>query len=97
MIAEGITWFFLWLFAQGVFHKLSAPRYYQQLMGRYVGAAVGNRAPIAVALLAMSTMQSGSMDGWAVIESAMVALAAIVVYQISGQIIRHAQWMEGGD
>lgn len=170
MIAEGIAWFLLWLFAQGVFHKLSAPRYYQQLMGRYLGTAVGTVAPFAaalveisivvallcadfrwaglaaaaacllayaglmagqifnggagmdcgcagpqqgigldwalvlrngvcagLALLAMSRAEHGAAGLWAALASALVALVAIALYQVSGQIIRHAQWMEGGD
>ena len=51
IISDGLAWFLVCLFCQAAFHKLGAPRYYSQLMTRYVGRLGGGLAVWLVALL----------------------------------------------
>ena len=49
VIANGLAWFLVWLFAQAAWHKFATPRFYRQLMAQYLGRA-GSK--VAVRLVA---------------------------------------------
>ncbi len=64
IIANGLAWFLVWLFAQAAVHKLGAPQYYRQLMTRYAGYAGGGIAVWLVAALEMAIAVALLLPQW---------------------------------
>ena len=97
VIGNGLAWFLVCLFAQAAVHKLGAPRYYRQLMTRYVGAVGGGLAVWLVAALEAGIALSLLLPQWRAAGLA-AAAALLLVYAglMASQVLRGETDMQCG-